>query len=702
MSNNEDSDLDVNTGDIDECTVIRTQPSIQPKRASSLECLNDTKPAQLVIHSHTHETSGTNYSIGHSHLSKNSLCIEECYHDKFEIKPARDRGVQDITKRLYHFQTKVNEKVEKLAREKSDLEMKECSFKPSIFNKSKRRSIDTFLKNMQDYSEIKNRNIERLKEEQVTTINECDSQVKTLKKSIQILAKKPFRKNTFFQKQGYSVKDLNQSPSNFTFQPIINETSKNIVKHAKIPSKIFENIETRTISTKSPPSLIAKQFSSPKSDGVLIKKFDTEFASVISELDFDRSGLINYSKFWLVMKKMSFISPKPEKLSQETELLLKVWNRLGGGESSKILKKNLNNFLLAVLNLSRNSRASSNDTLTSGMRSGIISFSKEDVRKIHLEYNILCQNRRKTSPSPSRTESNKATPPKQEKRINTKKSSDKTLYSPSTPYLLSPQEFLQVNKELVQPPTPTLKESVHESTQIITVASNSADNPTVPPPVTSFSIIKCMRVSTGKSESIEQPIQEFFRPALSIPKIATKKSTSLQRMSITPDNISSHIQFTYHNSPSPGILKNSPTFSMFNSESEINDQSILINPLVTPPSDPVKRNGTKRITFTEDINNDEKETKKSRSNGLMSPFKQIPGVGKIRGSTRYKCLSPESYEDSEESILITVILPNDSEQYLRVHKDDILSNAVKNFGKKHKLDAEQMKTLQDEILLKMQ
>ena len=51
------------------------------------------------------------------------------------------------------------------------------------------------------------------------------------------------------------------------------------------------------------------------------------------------------------------------------------------------------------MNLSKKTRASSNDNIITGMKNGTLYLSIDNVRKINKEYNILYQNRKNSSNS---------------------------------------------------------------------------------------------------------------------------------------------------------------------------------------------------------------------------------------------------------------------------------------------------------------
>ena len=179
---------------------------------------------------------------------------------------------------------------------------------------------------------------------------------------------------------------------------------------------------------------------------------------------------------------------------------------------------------------------------------------------------------------------------------------------------------------------------------------------------------------------------EHSKPTLSIPKIVPQKNISLKSPSHTPDSIHPHIKFSF-NLQSPIATK--ATFSLLTSESEGTEHS-LINPLITPP-DKQKLSNLNFLKLTKTI----KKTNNSKENiGSLKLRNQSNNPG---SSKRYNCLSPDSYEESEDSVLVTVQMPDESDQYLRIHKDDNLKSIMLNFGKQHNLDSEQIKTLEKEV-----
>ena len=712
MSIIDDSDLDMNLGDIDECTNIQMRPSVQTNAfittdQSVIQKEENVKDNHKKNSSNYHDVSRTNCSIGVSHKSRSTAFNEDMnYEEKFKSKLNNKNHLTDIPKRLYKFQDKVNEKVKRLVKEKEKTEMNECSFKPSVASNGKTRTVQTFLEHMQKHTDNKNKKIEKIKEERKKSPNESDNKVKLSKKTQEILSKKSTEKTRPLESKISPVIKKNDSTknANFSFQPRINNASRKLNREESVDKALYKDAIKRAMVTKSPPVSQARKLSSPKSENVLVKKLNSEYSKIISEIDFDNSGLLKYTKFCAVMKKMRFLNPGYDKTNHERELILKAWKFLGGNEISKVSKANLNTFLLAIMNLSKKTRASSNDNIITGMKNGTLYLSIDNVRKINKEYNILYQNRKNSSNSSAE---NIKLPLKPIQKPENEIRKDCFIEKPSI-FKLKPagpikneiiytewkgenESNLSTNPKTKE--TPDRKENQENIHNYLTQSL----------PLSISEILN--EPYTEENKLNEKSFYEFSKPTLSIPKITFQKGISLRSASLTPEGMYPQIKFSYH-SGSSGISKHSPTFSLVTSESELTNQSI-INPLVTPPSH-FAGNEQKKILFHEPkdlgINslhsNKRTHTAKGKSEFIWKREKIL--TEKIKTSKRYKCQSPESFEDSDESILVTVILPDDSEQYIRIHKDDDLRHVLKTFGRKHKLESDQIRSLREEILSKLQ
>ena len=607
MLNQKDSSSDLSTGNIDENPNIQVKPSIQ---ASSLN--KPKQPERKNSQNFLQKSQMSTLKLNPRKNSSASKLIKT--KNLFPIKnDSTKRIIEEKTRKIYNFR----EKHENSSLRKA---VDEEKFMPSQKQANDKRGIQSFLKQLQkNCKNIKNRVLSGPKIMKKESFDNADSQTYINKRT---------SRSPVASKESPKKFSPVKTP-NFAFQPL------------KISSNSRERLIKQPASSRSPDSNARKNFSSPRSEQVLIKKFESEFLKIVNDLDFDSSGMLNYCKFCQVLQKMNFISSNTEKTDGERELLLKAWRLLGGIENSKIGKMNLCNFLLAVSNIVKKTRSSSNDTALSGMKNGTLFINLEDVKRIHRDFNRLHLNRKSLKVKPE-------------------------------PTTLSPQKVMTrpnlINvKELESKPALASEEKRMKSDANDILLDGS-------------SVI--FQTSPNRNDFLKQDsdgqfpsVRTVFKPALSIPKVAQQKSTSLRSISCSPENFLQRVKFTLH-SNSPISYKKSGNNSVYTSESDGTENS-SINPLVTPPSYATKVIHFNDIGYNELIQLTDKSSK------------------------RYKCQSPDSYEESEESILVTVVLPDEQEQFIRIHREDDLNSVIKDFGRKHNLEIDQLITLKQEIMQKL-
>ena len=627
MLNQSESNSDLSTGNIDENPNIQLKPSIQalslhkhkqPERKNSQNSLQKGQNSNLKLNSRKNSSA--------SKLVKTRSI--------FSIKnDNKKRPNEEKPKKVFN----LKEKQENLSLKKA---VDEEKFVPSQKQPTGKRGIQSFLKQLQINSKsIKNKVLSNprigKKEPPESTINQ------------NFINKRTSRSPAASKGSPQKVSPF-KTP-NFAFQPL------------KLSSTSRERLIKKPLSSRSPDLHSQKISSSPSSEQVLIKKFEAEYTKVANDLDFDNSGLLNYSKFCQVLLKMNFICSNIEKTDEERELLLRAWGLLGGLEHSKVSKRNLCSFLLAVLNVVKKTRASSNDTALSGMKNGTLFINSEDVKRIHRDFNGLYVSRQGF-----RDRSDPAAGPlakggdcasllgREDGQAEVK------IDAESKPELGLKPGF-QVEQKKGKPDGPggpdgpdllvDCKSEIYRTTAIIN---------------------DCFGLDSDDHFYSNKMV---FKPTLSIPKVAQQKSTSLRSISCSPENFLQRVKFSFHGN-SPVSNKKSGNNSVCTSESEGTDNS-SINPLVTPPS-----YASKALHF-----NDAGYTK----------LIQLTD----RSSKRYKCQSPDSYEESEESVLVTVVLPNEQEQFIRINKEEDLNFVIKDFGRKHNLEINQLITLKQEIMQKL-
>ncbi|OMJ83626.1 hypothetical protein SteCoe_15415 [Stentor coeruleus] len=469
----------------------------------------------------------------------------------------------------------------------------------------------------------------------------------------------------------YSRRDSSDQGPSFFFQPKVNSSflSKDPIKRFKV------NNTTPTYDTK--------RCLSPKSEQVLIKKFESEFNRISKDLDFDSSGMLNYSKFCQILGKMNFIHQNMIK-PNERELILKAWKILGGNDSNKVHKKNLSMFLLAVMNLVKKTRASSNDAIFAGTKKNQILLSAESVKKIHKDFYDLFQNRRNLSKITLVREKSSGS-----SKFVTRRASENTCedfvsenYRKNYAVKVSMPDTAEVIVDGTEEKIPEPRDTIEGTTEVFRTM-----------PSTHLLDTEIDELAVNRS------LYSFSRPKLSIPKIAKHKSISLRSNSCSSETTLLKIQFTYHSCSPVPITKKSKSSSVITSESEGDDLS-LINPLVTPPSQLYK--DTQVMNFVNSsISSPSKLRKKSSLNEKNPSVNEFIVKNSCKTSKRYKCQSPESCEDMDESFLITVVLPDSTEQYLRLHKNHDINTVLKSFGNKYNLKEEQLTKLKTEILVKL-
>ncbi|OMJ75151.1 hypothetical protein SteCoe_25772 [Stentor coeruleus] len=477
----------------------------------------------------------------------------------------------------------------------------------------------------------------------------------------------------------YSRRDSSDQGPSFFFQPKVNSSSKCILRTERIDTTLYKDPIKRSKVNNTPSTYDTKRCPSPKSEQVLIKKFESEFNRISKDLDFDSSGMLNYSKFCQILGKMNFIHQNMIKPNNERELVLKAWEFLGGKDLNKVHKKNLNVFLLAVMNLVKKIRASSNDAILAGTKKNLMLISAESVKKIHKDFYDLFQNRRNLMKiTPIREKSSGSS------KFITRRASENIC-----------EDFVSENYRKNY----AVKVSMPDTAEVIVGNEEKRQEPKD----LTEGITEVFRTmpSTNLLDTeidelaVNRSLYSFSRPKLSIPKIAKHKSISLRSNSCSSETTLLKVQFTYHScSPIPVTKK-----SKSSSESEGVDLS-LINPLVTPPSQLYK--DTQVMNFVNSsVSSPSKLRKKSYLNEKNPSVNEFTIKNTCKTSKRYKCQSPESYEDTDKSLLITIVLPDNTEQYLRLHKNDDLNTVLKSFGNKYNLKAEQLTKLKTEILGKI-
>ena len=175
----------------------------------------------------------------------------------------------------------------------------------------------------------------------------------------------------------------------------LKKTSKALTKNPQY-SKLVNLELTKAKSGPSKPKHIIS-----KGDKGLIKDFNSEFFSTISEVDLASSGFLNYSQFCKVLNLLKFIQNSFNKSEEETELVLRAWRILGGFDDSKIKVEDFNYFLLAILDVHFKLEQPSMNSPQLKQKRTFWNLSQKEQVRLSQDFKLLVLNR--TSPKITRS-----------------------------------------------------------------------------------------------------------------------------------------------------------------------------------------------------------------------------------------------------------------------------------------------------------
>lgn len=257
----------------------------------------------------------------------------------FENPQKSHRENIDIDERFYKYQEKVKEKVDKLAKDITQDQMKECTFQPAIKNDGQRRTVDEFVSEMQKYEKDKQNKLTAQREENLKTQNSVEQSYQPVicEKSLQILAKKGDPNTSVHEKlykidkskpskQVEKIKQEYSMIEKSSFKPLVNQKSHGLKRSDSIDKLLYDDALRRIHKEVEIPSLKKEKFISERSEQVLINKLTKEFAEIFDMLDIDNSGILNYINTLNLLQKLYMIKNDPENPKHEDEkaLVLKM------------------------------------------------------------------------------------------------------------------------------------------------------------------------------------------------------------------------------------------------------------------------------------------------------------------------------------------------------------------------------------------
>lgn len=353
-----------------------------------------------------------------NHMQKNRDAIKNIEHPysysntDFEklVAPKVHPSKIDVQSRFYKYKERVNEKLEKIAKDVSQEEMKECTFKPKIKGDGSRRTVQEFVNEMQKFEKQKQEKLKAMREEseKVQHSDEHPHKPQICEKSMQILAKKGenasepvYEKLYKSSKQPKKSESESSSTEKLPFKPTVNQKSRELIRTEPIDKHLYEDALRRiNKEPEAPPKTQKEKFANAKSIEVLAEKLEKEFNSTFEALDPDCRGRLNYSVTVNFLQQLYFINNNPEnpRNDDEKSLVVKMWRLLGGDESGTVSKENLKTFVLAVMDCYISNEAGDNEasnltTSIGKLVDGEFVLLKNEVNRLHRAFYMFYENR---------------------------------------------------------------------------------------------------------------------------------------------------------------------------------------------------------------------------------------------------------------------------------------------------------------------
>jgi hypothetical protein len=403
-SSDSSSDLDFQMDDVEEGAVVRVQASVQ-NLGNKIEIASDEVPSEIEEEEedlNDWETDSKAPSIYKQPPSEKSEPVpkpKNKFYHLFDEPKKKKRAKVDVEGRFYKYKAEVNKKISELAKVLEAKETEECSFKPTILNKSKTRSVPEFLKSVQNFEKNRKEKIKSAKEQEEKEIVKITKRAhpKLCKNSAKIVAK-----NSEYDKEKLSKPKPPPKPIIDTnpYAPSVNPRSQDLFRPKSVDKLLYEDaLRRHSKILKEEPTLAAKLISE-KSEKCLLEKFKREFKEMFSYLDIENSNSLNYTKFTELLYNMSFLSRLSSKHNEQKQLAIKIWTMLGGVEKGFVDYCNLQSFLVSMMNYKDPSTPAHTEAPNLGrLINNIYCISPPEVLKIHRSFYLLFEERNLSKPS---------------------------------------------------------------------------------------------------------------------------------------------------------------------------------------------------------------------------------------------------------------------------------------------------------------
>lgn len=403
-SDSSDSDFDMDMDDVNEGAQVRVQVSVQQSVLKTIE-KEDSFPSEI----EEEDEDMDDWDDDSQALSiykqppqqedpPKPLRQNKFYH-LFDEPKKKKPSKLNVEERFYKYRTKVNEKIQNLAKILEEKEIVECSFKPTILNKGKTRSVPEFLNNMARFDEKRKEKIQKTIAENEKEMMKVLKKPKLCIKSRILASVIPHEGISHLSKaKSHSSTVIDTNP----YKPIVNPRSHDLLREKPTTSLLYEDAVRRFSKSISEDKPITESLTSQRSEKVLLEKFKKEFSEVLNCLDLNNSKALNYTKFTSLLYNMNFISRSSSRLSSERQLAIKIWSVLEGEKNGEISHRNLLTLLICVLNYKDPNAPTHSLSIGLGrMVNGIYCVAPKEVVKIHQYFYILYAERNNYSPASS-------------------------------------------------------------------------------------------------------------------------------------------------------------------------------------------------------------------------------------------------------------------------------------------------------------
>ena len=411
MSSSGSSDFDMDMDDVNEGAQVRVQASVQQSVVRKIEAASDDAPSEIEEEDMDDwDDDSQALSIYKQPIVEEKSNKEESqtmrklkFYHLFDEPTKKRTSKLDVEERFYKYKAKVNEKTQSLAKVLEEKEVEECSFKPTILNKSKTRSVPEFLKNMKKFEERRQEKIKRIQDEEEKEIVEQTkkSKPKLCKKSILLASKNAKNSEESLDKLSKAKLQSNPLVDTNSYKPTVNLRSQELYREKSIDKILYEDALRRASKTIAEENSAPELAISYRSERVLLEKFKREYSELFSYLDPEGSKTLNYIKFTTILCNMNYISQSSSRLTQERQLAIKIWALLGGEKSGFVGFKNLQTMLMCIMNYKDPSVPEHTEEPGLGkMIKGVFCVSQAEVIKIHQYFFLLYSERNNFSPAP--------------------------------------------------------------------------------------------------------------------------------------------------------------------------------------------------------------------------------------------------------------------------------------------------------------